>query len=289
MKAVVTGAAGMLGQALVPTLASAGWEVFPLDKLDADVTRRDDLRRAFAQTHPDWVFHLAAFTKVNECEGREEYARLVNGHGAGNAAAMAAEMGAAVLFVSTDYVFDGRQREPYREEHPTAPLNAYGRSKEAGEQATRAANDRHLIVRTAWLYGRGGRNFPDAILEKARRGQKLTVVNDQVGSPTWSRDLAAALVRLVASGRLGTFHCTSSGQCSWFDLAVHLVEREKLDTPVVPIPSAPLGPPIRPAYSVLSNQRYEEATGDRMPCWRDSIDTYLDSLRGADRAVGEDA
>ncbi|HET9325688.1 MAG TPA: dTDP-4-dehydrorhamnose reductase [Candidatus Eisenbacteria bacterium] len=286
MRAVVTGARGMLGHALVPALASAGWDVFPLDKLDADVTRRDQLRRVFAEARPDWVFHLAAFTRVNECEHREEYARLVNGHGAGNAASAAAEVGAAVLFVSSDYVFDGRASEPYREDHPTAPLNAYGRSKAEGEKATRAMNPRHLIVRTAWLFGHGGRNFPDLILEKARRGEKLSVVNDQTGSPTWTRALAPALVRLVATGQLGTFHCTCSGQCNWFQLAVHLVEREGLDVPVQAIASESLGPPTRPAFSVLDNRRYEEATGDRMPCWKESIDAYLDS-RSADHAIGE--
>lgn len=287
MRAVVTGAGGMLGQALVPALAGAGWDVFPLDRLDADITRRDELRRAFAEARPDWVFHLAAFTRVNECEDREEYARLVNGHGAGNAATAAAETGAAVLFVSTDYVFDGRASEPYREDHPTAPLNAYGRSKEEGEKATRAANPRHLIVRTAWLYGRGGRNFPDQIVEKARQGAPLSVVDDQTGSPTWSRDLAPALVRLVGSGQLGTFHCTSSGQCTWFEYARHLVSAEGLDTPVHAIRSADLGPPVRPAYSVLSNERYEQATSNRMPNWKDSIDAYLESRR-AEEAIGEE-
>lgn len=287
MRAVVTGAAGMLGHALVPALEKAGWDTVALDKADADVTRLQDLQRAFTRARPDWVFHLAAFTKVNECEDREEYARLVNGQGAGNAATAAAEVGAAILYVSSDYVFDGKARDPYREDHPTAPLNAYGKSKEAGERSTRAANPRHLIVRTAWLFGRGGRNFPDAILEKARRGETLRVVNDQTGSPTWTESLAPALLRLVATGQFGTFHCTSSGLCNWFDFAKHLVTRAGLDVPMESIRSDELGPPIRPAYSVLSLERYEKATGDRMPCWKESIEAYLVSGR-AGRAVGEE-
>jgi dTDP-4-dehydrorhamnose reductase len=287
MKAIVTGAGGMLARALVPALETKGWVVVPLAKADADVTRIEDLRRTFAAARPDWVFHLAAFTRVNDCETREEYALRVNGAGAGHAAKAAAEVGAAVMLVSTDYVFDGKSRQPYREDDATAPLNAYGRSKLAGEQATRAENPRHLIVRTAWLYGRGGRNFPDTILGQAREGKALRVVNDQIGSPTWTEDLAPALARLAANGASGTLHCTSSGECSWYGFAKYLIEKEGLDVPVEAIRSADLPPPIRPAYSALSNERYEKATGHRMPDWEDSVDGYLESLRAADRATGE--
>ena len=146
-----------------------------------------------------------------------------------------------------------------------------------GEQATRSGNPRHLIVRTAWLYGEGGRNFPDQILRKAREGEMLEVVDDQRGSPTWTEDLAPALLRLVTTSLFGTFHCTSSGSCSWYEFAKHLVERDGSRVSIEPIKTPP-GPPVRPEYSVLSNERYEKATGHRLRTWEESADAYLDSL-----------
>ena len=280
MRAVVTGAGGMLGQALVPALEAGGWTAVPLAKSDADVTRIDELRRAFERARPDWVFHLAAFTRVNECETRSDFAFQVNAGGAGNAAQAAAEVGAAVLMISTDYVFGGNDpgegaRRPYREDDEPAPLNEYGKSKLKGEVATRVANTRSLIVRTAWLYGKGGRNFPKEILRRARAREPLRVVNDQTGAPTWTEDLAPALVGLARLGQFGVFHCTSSGSCNWHEFAVHLINKKGLNVPVKAIPSTD-DPPKRPAYSVLDNDRYERATGNRMPNWKESIDSCLD-------------
>lgn len=289
MKAVVTGAGGMLGRALVPALEAEGWSATPLTQADADITRIDELRRVFVMVKPDWVFHLAAFTRVNECELRRDFAFEVNGVGAGNAAQAAAEVGAAVLMISTDYVFGGAaaagSRRPYREDDEPAPLNVYGESKRAGEAASRANNPRALVVRTAWLYGAGGRNFPDVILGKARRGEPLEVVDDQEGSPTWTEDLAPALVRLAKAGQFGTFHCTSTGSCTWYQFAQHLIEKEGLQVPVKKTRS-PDHPPLRPAYSVLSNERYEKLTGHRMPGWRESADEYLESLPRPSRDSG---
>ena len=283
MRVAVTGASGMLGRALIPALRTAGGSVLALARADADVTRIQDLRDRFAAFRPDWVFHLAAFTRVNDCETQEALANLVNQQGAANTAKAAAEVGAAVLMVSTDYVFDGRAKQPYRESDTPDPVNAYGRSKLAGEVATREANPRHMIVRTAWLYGRGGRNFPDTLRAQARAGRPLRVVNDQRGSPTWTEDLAPALVRLASSGRFGTFHCTNSGDCTWFEFAQHLVERCGLSVAVEPVASDALGIPAvpRPLYSVLSNRLYEQVTGHQMPSWRDAADRYLTSLAPA--------
>src|SRR5215831_14367221 len=160
MNVAITGAGGMLARALIPALESAGHHVHALDHAAVDVTRLDALRAALADGRPKWIFHLAAFTRVDECESRADHAYLVNGLGARNAALAAAELNAAVLMVSTDYVFDGRSDRPYREYDVPSPQTVYGASKQAGEQATREMNPRHLIVRTAWLYGRGGPNFP---------------------------------------------------------------------------------------------------------------------------------
>ena len=197
MRIAVTGAAGMLGRALLPRLESAGHEVRPLRRDQADVTSFPALRAAIEPFSPQWVIHLAAFTRVDDCERESALAFQVNGLGARNAALAAEVCGAAVLLISTDYVFDGRGTRPYREYDPAGPLSVYGKSKWAGEQALREVAPRHVIVRTAWLYGAGGANFVDSILRKARHGEPLEVVDDQRGSPTWTGDLSRALVRLV--------------------------------------------------------------------------------------------
>lgn len=288
MRVAVTGAGGMLGRALVPALAAAGHEPVALTRDHADVTRLEDLRRVLGAAPPDWIVHLASFTRVDDCESRADHAHLVNGLGARNAAQAAAEAGAAILALSTDYVFPGDATRPYREYDSTGPRSVYGASKLAGEQAVREVHARHVIVRTAWLYGRGGANFVDTILARTRAGEPLRVVDDQRGSPTSATDLAPALVRLIEAGQYGTYHCTNAGECSWHELAVHVLRRSGLAAPVARIDSATLGRPARrPSYSVLSNRVYEHVTGHRMPHWQDAVDRYLGLGAAAIRASEE--
>jgi dTDP-4-dehydrorhamnose reductase len=278
LKIAVTGAAGMLARALLPQLEAAKHEVRPLRREQADVTSYPVLHAALEPFQPQWVIHLAAFTRVDDCEREPALAFKVNGLGARNAALAAAACGAALLAVSTDYVFDGRGTRPYREYDATCPLSVYGRSKWAGEQAIREVAPRHVIVRTAWLYGAGGANFVDSILRKARHGEPLAVVDDQRGSPTWTQDLARALVRLVEAAEFGTYHCTNSGDCTWHELAEHVVARARADVPVERTTTAALARPApRPAYSVLDGSWCEHVTGLRMPHWKDAVDRYLAS------------
>mgnify|MGYP001559664324 CR=1 FL=1 len=278
MRVLVTGAAGMLGQALLPALAAAGHEALGVDVAEADVTRLDALLGVARPFRPDWVVHLAAFTKVDDCESQPDLAFLVNGLGARNAALAAADCGAAVLAISTDYVFDGRGARPYREYDSAAPRSVYGASKWAGERAVREVHPRHVIVRTSWLFGRGGPNFVDTVLAKARAGEPLRVVDDQRGSPTLTVDLAQGLLRLMTANQPGTYHCTNSGECTWYDLAAYAVGRaglatrlERTDTASFPRPAP------RPAYSVLSNQFFEHVTGHRLPPWQDAVDRHVRS------------
>jgi dTDP-4-dehydrorhamnose reductase len=213
---------------------------------------------------------------VDDCERDADLAFRVNGLGARNAALAAAACGAAVLMISTDYVFDGRATRPYREYDAVAPLSVYGKSKWAGEEAVREVAPRHAIVRTAWLYGAGGANFVDSILRKARLGEELAVVDDQRGSPTWTGDLAHALVRLVEVSEFGTYHCTNGGDCTWHELAVHVVSRANHETPVARTTTRDLARPApRPAYSVLDRSWCEHVTGFKMPPWKDAVDRYL--------------
>ena len=297
MKVMVTGAGGMLGHALVPRLEQAGHEVtavrHPQDKqsppppLDAskrrethpiDVTEFPALLALAEETRPDWVVHLAALTDVDGCEGDPDRAYVVNGLGARNASLAAANVGAPVLAMSTDYVFEGTASTPRREHDPISPLGSYGRSKLAGERGVREVNPRHIIVRTSWLYGKGGRNFVDTILAKARAGERLRVVNDQHGCPTWTRDLVEGLLALLEARQFGTYHVTGSGECSWHDFAMAICKSAGLDTEVATITSAELNRPAkRPAYSVLHNGWYEHVTGRRMPHWRDALERYLHS------------
>jgi dTDP-4-dehydrorhamnose reductase len=278
VRVLVTGAAGMLGRAVMPALAAAGHEVRGGDLPEMDVTRLEVIAAAAAESRPDWVVHLAAFTKVDECESRRDEAFRANGLGARNAALAANGCGAALLAISTDYVFDGTARAPYGEQDAAAPVSAYGASKWAGEQAVRAVTPRHVIVRTSWLFGPDGPNFVDTILARARAGQGLRVVDDQRGSPPFSRDLAQGLLRLMAAGEFGTYHCTNSGDCTWYDLAAHALACAGLDVPLERTDTASFPRPAwRPAYSVLANTRFETVTGWRMPPWQDAVRRHLEA------------
>ena len=276
MKILVTGAGGMLAQAVLPALGAAGHEVTAYPRGALDVTRADDVRRAMLELGPDWVCHLAAMTDVDGCELESERAFLVNGLGSRNVATAAAEAGAAVLAVSSDYVFPGDDPAPRREYDPVGPLSAYGRSKLAGEAAVREVNPRHTVVRTAWLYGRGGRNFVDTIRARALSGGPLAVVDDQHGAPTWTGDLAGVVVALMERREFGTLHAVNDGACTWYELACEICRQVAPAVTVARISSATLARPARrPAYSVLHSGWLEHVLGRRLPHWRDALTRYL--------------
>ena len=297
MKVLVTGAGGMLGHTLVPRLEAAGHAVtavrhpqdtgpmpaphapgLPRETRPIDITDCPAMVAAAVETRPDWVVHLAAWTDVDGCESDADRAFLVNGLGARNAALAAAAAGAPVLAISTDYVFEGATGTPRREYDPVAPLGVYGRSKLAGERAVREVNPRHVLVRTSWLYGRGGKNFVDTILARARAGEPLRVVNDQRGAPTYAGDLADGVLALIERAEFGTYHVTGSGECTWHEFAVAACELAGVAASVAAISSRELSRPAsRPAYSVLHNGLFEHVTGRRMPHWRDALQRYLHS------------
>ncbi|MBI1799609.1 MAG: dTDP-4-dehydrorhamnose reductase [Candidatus Eisenbacteria bacterium] len=277
MKVLVTGAGGMLARAVLPALESTGHAALALAHADADVTKIGALDHALKTFAPDWIFHFAAFTRVDDCEADPVRAHLVNALGARNVAQAAAASGVALLSISTDYVFNGRATRPYREYDPVDPLSVYGASKLAGEQAVRELHARHLIVRTSWLYGHGGANFIDTILRRARAGESLRVVDDQRGSPTWTRDLAPALIRLAERGQFGTCHCTNRGDCTWYDLAARVLLRAGVTARLERTDSAALSRPApRPRYSVLSHEFFERISGLTLPEWSDAVDRYVE-------------
>ncbi|MEB3222156.1 MAG: dTDP-4-dehydrorhamnose reductase [Candidatus Sericytochromatia bacterium] len=277
-KVLVTGAGGMLATDLVPTLAAAGHEVVALGRADLDVTDPVAVQAALAQARPAAVVHAAAYTRVDDAEAHPALAHRVNATGAAHVAQAARDVGAAVLYVSTDYVFDGRATEPYGVEAATGPLNAYGRSKLAGEEAVRQTLAAHWIVRTSWLYGRGGPNFVETMRRLARQQPALRVVADQVGSPTWTVHLADAIAGLLASGRHGTYHATGGGHCSWHDLATRTVALEGLTTPVHAITTTEMPrPAARPAWSVLDGTALRQAGVPPLPPWEAALAAYLTS------------
>lgn len=282
MKLLVTGAAGMLGRDVMLAAANAGHDVVGFGRAEMDVTDAAAVQRKFELERPDVVINCAAWTAVDDAEASEEAAFAVNGTGAGNVAAAAAELGAAVVYVSSDYVFDGAKGEPYVESDQVAPLSAYGRTKLAGEEATMAANKRHFVVRSSWLFGIGGGNFVETMLRLAQTQSEVLVVRDQVGSPTYTWHLAYGIVRLIEGIEFGIHHMAAAGQCSWYEFAREIFEQAKIECKVLSTTTEMFGAPApRPPFSVLTSQR-EHAI--RLPSWEDGLVGYL-AQRQAEREM----
>jgi dTDP-4-dehydrorhamnose reductase len=280
MKILVTGAGGMLGRDVVLAAGNAGHDVVGFGHTELDVTDADALVSKFELERPDVVINCAAWTDVDGAEEAEEAAMAVNGKGPGNVAAAAAELGAGVLYVSTDYVFDGAKGAPYVETDQPAPLSAYGRTKLAGEEATAAANKRHFVVRSSWLFGIGGSNFVETMLRLAADHGEVLVVRDQIGSPTYTWHLAYGIVRLIEGIEYGIHHMAAAGSCSWYEFAREIFEQAQVECRVLSATTEMLGRPApRPPCSALASQR-EHAIG--LPPWRDGLAAYL-SQRAAER------
>ena len=274
MRLLVTGAGGMLGRAVVDAAARLGHDVRGCARAELDVTDEAATRQAIAAARPYAIVNCAAYTDVDGAESDRHGAEAVNARGAGNVAAAAADVGAFVVHLSTDYVFDGFKREPWVESDPVAPLGVYGETKLAGERAVAAANSAHAIARTAWLFGSGGRNFVDTMLTLGAQRDEVSVVTDQVGCPTWTGHLAAALVELAERpGETGIHHIAGSGSCSWNELALEIFDRAGIDCRVLPATSEQFPrPAARPAYSVLGTERIDPLV---LPPWQDGLAAYL--------------
>jgi len=275
-KVLVTGARGMLGTDLCPVLAQSGWQVVPADLAELDLTDRE-ATLAFVREHrPAVIINCAAYTAVDEAESEQELAFRVNRDGARNAAEAAAAVGAALVHISTDYVFDGEKEGPYREDDPPNPLSAYGRSKLAGDRAVQETLAEHCIIRSAWLHGVHGSSFPRAILDLAREGKPLRVVTDQRGSPTYTAHLAQALAAIIAQPRFGTYHAVSVGSCTRYELAREVLRAAGIHVQVGPATTAEFPrPAARPANSVLDASRLAEVFGLRLPRWEQGVAEFV--------------
>jgi dTDP-4-dehydrorhamnose reductase len=279
-RVLIAGSSGQLATALLPAFRAAGWDAVAVGRPELDLAGpQQAIAAAVLRVSPQLVVNAAAWTAVDRAEDDPQGAMAVNRDGAGALAAAAEMCGAALLHVSTDYVFDGSKRAPWVESDPVGPLQAYGRTKLAGERAVATANPEHAIARTAWLFGAGGRNFADTMLGLFAERDEVEVVADQTGHPTWTGHLAPALVELAErDGDVGVFHAAGHGQCTWYEFAVEIAHAAELPARVVPTTSARfVRPAVRPAYSVLGTER---APGVVLPAWQDGLGAYLDERAG---------
>jgi dTDP-4-dehydrorhamnose reductase len=269
----------MLGTDFVRAAAHWNHEVVPLTHADLDITDAEAVWRACANERPDVVVNCAAYTDVDGAEDDLEGASRANAEGARYVALGAAEVGASVVYPSSDYVFDGAKGEPYAESDATRPLSVYGQTKAAGEAETAAANQRYYIVRSSWLYGTAGRNFVETMLALGADQGEVVVVRDQVGCPTYTAHLADALVRLIDTSAYGIHHIAGAGECSWYEFAQEIFRQAQLDVRVMSMTTAELSRPApRPPYSVLVTERAEAIY---LPDWAEGLASYLDERRVA--------
>ncbi|CAN5445244.1 dTDP-4-dehydrorhamnose reductase [soil metagenome] len=284
---LITGGAGMLAQAFAQVLIDRQIEFTTLRRADLDLTDATAVRAALAEHRPSLVLNCSAYTKVDLAEKEPALADAINGTAVGSLAKICKEFDAGLVHFSTDYVFNGTLSRPLRPEDPVGPRSAYGRSKLLGEKLLQEnAPDRWLILRTAWLYGRGGPCFPATMVNAARAGKPLKVVEDQVGSPTYTLDLAAATLDLLDAGANGIFHVANSGQTNWREFAQAAVDEFGVSTPVAGITSADwktLRPDSadRPSYSVFDLSPVERLLDRPMPTWRDALTRYRDAVTAA--------
>jgi len=286
---LLTGITGQVGQELQQTLASLG-EVVSVGRDRVDFSQPDAVQQVMETVKPAIVVNAAAYTAVDKAESEPDLAQLVNAVSPGILAKAASRIDAGLIHISTDYVFDGTQSSPYLETDATNPLGVYGSTKLAGEAAVRAECERHFIIRTAWVYGAKGKgNFVKTMLRLGADREELRVVTDQIGAPTWSKDLAEAIAQLtpqLSADTIGTYHYTNSGVCSWYDFAIAIFEEaQQLGFPlkiqrVIPIttPEYPT-PAKRPAFSVLSLKKTSTLLGTHPPYWRQSLRMMLKELR----------
>ena len=277
MKLLVTGAAGMLGHKVAGAGRAAGHEVAGVDLAECDLTDAEATTAFVRDLAPDAIINCAAYTNVDAAEEHEDVALRVNADAAGNLARAGAAVGARIVHLSTDYVFDGVSDRPWLEHDHPSPLGAYGRTKLAGEQQVALATPEHAIVRTAWLFGVGGPNFVDTMLRLAEDRDEVPVVTDQTGSPTWTGHLAPALVALAEATETGVFHGAGGGRCTWNDLAAETFSRAGVACRATPTTSdAFVRPAPRPTWSVLGTER---DPGVRLPPWTEGLQGHLDEIK----------
>ena len=293
MRIVIIGANGQLGSDLVQVLGNSPSragdpEIVPLTHTDIEIADFDSVREALGANHPDCVINTAAFHNVSQCEEQPARAFAVNAIGAGNVARTCADLGSALVHISTDYVFDGKKRSPYVEDDLPLPLNVYGVSKLAGEHLIRHTLEQHFVVRTSGLYGihpcraKKGENFVELMLRLARDRDEVRVVTDEVLTPTYTLDLAQQIAALIQTEHYGLYHATSGGSCSWYEFARAVFDLTAASANLQPTTSGEFPRPVkRPSYSVLENQALQDLGLDQMRPWHEALQAYLQERWGS--------
>jgi dTDP-4-dehydrorhamnose reductase len=276
MKVVVTGAKGQLGTDLVDLLSDRGYEVYGYGREELDITNFDQVQQVISEVKPDVVIHASAYTKVDLAESEPDQAFLINAYGTRNVAVVSEKVGAKLVYVSTDYVFDGTATSPYNEFARTNPLSVYGKSKLAGEQFVRDLHSKFFIVRTSWVYGKHGNNFVKTMLKLAQERDELMVVNDQVGCPTYTVDLANFILGLIQTEKYGIYHVSNSGYCSWYEFAKAIFEEARIEVKVNPCMTKDFPRPApRPAYSVFEHMALRLNGFSEMRYWREALKEFI--------------
>lgn len=279
MKVLVTGAKGQLGYDVAKELALLNHDVYAFGREELDITDQPTVNRIVSEIKPDVIIHAAAYTKVDLAETDQDQAYLVNAYGTRNMAVAAESVGAKLCYISTDYVFNGKGESPYHEYAKTSPLGVYGHSKYVGEEMAKTLCTKYFIVRTAWVYGKNGQNFVKTMLKLAREKDELGVVHDQVGSPTYTVDLAKFLIELVQTEKYGVYHGTNSGSCSWYEFAKAIFEEAGIDIKANPLTTKEFPRPAqRPAYSVLGNMALRLNGFTPLRHWREALQSFLKEL-----------
>ncbi|MDH2881571.1 dTDP-4-dehydrorhamnose reductase [Bacillus cytotoxicus] len=279
MKVLVTGAKGQLGQDILRLLENSPWEVFGFGREELDITDKEQVNNRVFTIQPNIIIHTAAYTQVDQAESDEQTAFKVNGEGTKYMAQAAEKIGAKFCYISTDYVFDGTKNEPYKIDDQTNPQTVYGKSKLAGEQYTQKYCSKYFIVRTSWVFGLYGNNFVKTMLHLATDKEKLGVVHDQIGAPTYTNDLARFIVELVQSNKYGVYHASNSGVCSWYEFAKEIFKQANINITVNPLSTEEFPrPATRPKYSVLDKGMIQQNGFNEFPHWKEALGDFLNKL-----------
>ena len=279
MKILITGSNGMLGHDLIEVLKD-NHELLLTTSKTLDITDGDSVMDFIVKSNPDIVINSAAYTDVDGCESNPDLAYNVNGEGVKNLALACREVDCPLVHISTDYVFNGQNDRPWVEDDEIGPISIYGKSKLKGEEHIKEILEKYFIVRTAWLYGINGRNFPRTMLELAQDHSEITVVYDEVGTPTYTPDLAKGISELIETDYYGTYHLTNSGNCSWCEFARYIFEVADVDVNVIPVTASEFARPApRPSYSVLENRNWIENGFEPLRNYKEAIKEYIELIK----------
>ncbi|KFN03749.1 dTDP-4-dehydrorhamnose reductase [Bacillus clarus] len=273
---IVTGANGQLGKQVVEELSSDVYEIYPFDKHALDITNMSQVMHILKQIHPHVIIHCAAYTKVDAAEEEEELAYLVNAIGTRNVAVASQNLGAKFVYISTDYVFPGDKMDGYHEFYTPAPVNVYGASKYVGELFVKELHNKYFIIRTSWLYGKYGNNFVKTMIRLGKEKDSVTVVADQVGSPTYVTDLIAVIKKLMNTSLYGTYHVSNRGSCSWFEFAQKIFSHINIKVKVLPVSTEEFGArATRPKYSIFQHRMLQLNGFSQMPSWEEGLERFF--------------